>query len=302
MNKKFQVLRDIFNSRKYYFLVLTLSILLGIYKRYKPAVIQVCMTNIPAYWFIFKENKLLINPKNNLKIPFTNSLKELSIFPIRKHYLGTLDESLCYTAEVTPDTLAPEGMEFQDLKSLYEALDEDIYLLAGKAIQIINWDKNHQFCGKCGAPTSTFDHEFAKICPECGHMSFPRISPTIITAIIKDGKILMAKHSYRENMYGLIAGFVEPGETLEECVGRETEEEVGLKLKNIKYFGSQPWPFPHSLMVGFTADYESGEIKVDGKEITEAKWFAPDEIPRIPSKMSIARELIDWFIEIHSEK
>ncbi len=131
-------------------------------------------------------------------------------------------------------------------------------------------------------------------------MSFTRLSPAVITAIIKDGEILMAKHSYGYNRYSLIAGFVEAGETLEEAVERETEEEVGLKVKNIKYFGSQPWPFPHSLMIGFTADYESGMIQVDGNEITDAKWFSPDEIPRIPSNMSIASELIDWYIENYS--
>lgn len=299
MNQKLQVLRGIFNSSNYRFLGLTLTILLGIYKRYKPAVTS-CGSTGPAYWFIFNDSKLLINPKNDYNLPFTDSLKEFSISPIRSIYLGTLEDYPVYVAEVAEDTAAPDGMTFEDLKSLYEVLDEDIFLLAGRAIQIINWDKNHQFCGKCGAFTETADHEMAKVCPECGHMSFPRLSPAVITAIVKDSKILMAQHGYRGNMYGLIAGFVEPGETLEECVQRETMEEVGLRVKNIKYFSSQGWPFPHSLMVGFTAEYESGEIQVDGREITEAKWFSPDEIPRAPSKMSIASELIDWFIEKYS--
>ena len=272
----------------------------SIYKRYNPSVTPKCLNNIPAYWFIFNEDKLLINPENDLKLPFTDSLKEFSILPIRTQYLGTLEGHPCYTAEVVPETPAPEGYYFEDLKLLYDTLDEDIFLLAGRAIQIINWDKNHQFCGKCGAETVNKNHEMAKICPECGHMSFTRLSPAVITAIIKDGKLLMAKHSYGYNRYSLIAGFVEAGETLQEAVIRETEEEVGLKVKNIKYFGSQPWPFPHSLMIGFTADYESGMIQVDGKEITDAKWFSPDEIPRIPSKMSIASELIDWYIENYS--
>ena len=176
-------------------------------------------------------------------------------------------------------------------------LDEDLYLLAGRAIQIVNWDKNHQFCGKCSTPTVTMKDEMAKICPECGFISHTRLSPAVITAIIKDGKILMAKHSYGiKNRYGLIAGFIEAGETLEEGVKREIYEEVGLKVKNIKYFGSQSWPFPNSLMIGFTADYESGDINVDGKEILEAKWFNVKEVP-IHSKISIASELIDWFVK-----
>lgn len=272
----------------------------SIYKRYQPAVTPKCASNIPAYWFIFNSDKLLINPENELKLPITSNLKEFSILPIKSRYIGTIDGHDCYAVEVAPETNIPDGMIFEDLRSLYDDLDEDIFLLAGRAIQIIYWDKNHQFCGKCGAPTETMAHELAKKCPECGLMAFPRLSPAVITAIIKDGKILMAKHGYRGGMYGLIAGFIEPGETLEEGVKREIMEEVGLKVKNIKYFGSQPWPFPNSLMIGFTAKYESGKIQVDGDEITDAGWFSVNELPRIPSRMSIARELIDWYIENYS--
>lgn len=272
----------------------------SIYKRYIPSVTPNEEKSSLAYWFVFNFDKMLINIKSDNKIPFAKDLEELNISPVRTQYLGTLEGHPCYATEVAPETEAGEGMAFRDLKSLYEVLDEDIFLLSGRAIQIINLDKNHQFCGKCGTPTQKLENEMAKICPECGFASFTRLSPAVITAIIKDGKILMAKHSYGINRYSLIAGFVEAGETIEEAVGRETAEEVGLKVKNIKYFGSQPWPFPHSLMIGFTAEYESGEIKVDEKEIIEAHWFAADEVPRMPSKMSIASELIDWFIENYS--
>ena len=272
----------------------------SIYKRYIPAVTPDEENNGPAYWFIFNDYKMLINTKNSNKIPFAKDLRELNIFPVRTQYLGTLEGHPCYAVEVAPETDAPEGMAFGDLKSLYEVLDEDIFLLAGRAIQITNLDKNHQFCGKCGVLTQKMEGEMAKICPECGFTSFTRLSPAVITAIVKDGKILMAKHSYGINKYSLIAGFVEAGETLEEAVEREIMEEVSLRVKNIKYFGSQPWPFPHSLMIGFTAEYESGEIEVDGKEIIKARWFAADEVTQMPSKMSIASELIDWFIQKHS--
>jgi len=275
----------------------------SIYKRYKPAVASRCASNIPAYWFIFNGSKLLIDPESDIKIPIASNLKEFSILPLRTIYLGTLEDYPVYTMEVVEDTAASEGMAFEDLKLLYDVLDEDIFLLAGRAIQLITWDKNHQFCGKCGSFTETADQEMAKICPSCGHMDFPRLSPAVITAIVKDGKILMAKHSYGlKDRYSLIAGFVEPGETIEEAVERETEEEVGVKVKNIKYSSSQSWPFPHSLMLGFTAEYESGEIKVDEKEILDAKWFSAEEIPPLPSKMSIASELIDWFIENYSDQ
>ena len=166
----------------------------SIYKRYNPTLKPKCTSNVPAYWFIFSDGMLLINPKNDLKLLFTESLKEYSILPIREHYLGTLNDHDCFVAEVPPQTEAPDGMYFQDLRELYDVLDEDIYLLAGRAIQIINWDKNHQFCGRCGALTQKWEYGNAKRCPACGHMDFPRLSPAVITAIIKDGKLLMAKH------------------------------------------------------------------------------------------------------------
>lgn len=269
----------------------------SIYKRYEPSNNPNKVKNSHAYWFVFKLNELMVDANNNhIKIPYTHNLEELKISPIRTQYIGTLDGSPCYSAEVNPGTDAPEGMAFKDLRSLYDDLDEDIYLLAGRAVQIVNWDSNHQFCGKCGTPTETKEDEMAKVCPECGFTSHTRLSPAVITAIIKDGKLLMAQHSRTPgNMYGLIAGFVEAGETLEETVLRETQEEVGLRVNNIKYFSSQSWPFPNSLMIAFTADYESGQIRVDGDEITHARWFNTDELPETPSRVSIAGELIDWY-------
>lgn len=273
-----------------------------IYKRYQPENRPEHKNNSKAYWFIFNSDKLLINTKNN-DIPFVKNPEELNFTSMRKIYLGTFEGHPCYTSEVEiePQANSPENLAFHDLRSLFTLLEEDVYLLAGRAIQIINWDKNHQFCGKCGTPTETMPDEMAKICPECGFTAFTRLSPAVITAIVKDGKLLMAKHNYGQyRKYGLIAGFLEAGETLEEGVEREIMEEVGLKVKNIKYFGSQSWPFPHSLMVGFTAEYDGGEIEVDGKEIAHAKWFSTDELPELPSRISIAGELIDWFIENYS--
>ncbi|NYB52373.1 MAG: NAD(+) diphosphatase [Methanobacteriaceae archaeon] len=270
----------------------------SIYQRYKPSHSPEKSDENLAYWFLFKESQMLVEVKDNdIQIPLASKTEEFKIHPIRTQCIGTFNGHTCYCGEVDCDE-APEGMLFRDLRSVYENFEEDIYLVASRAFQIVQWDSNHQFCGKCGTPTKTAPDELAKICPECGYTSYTRISPAVITAIVKDGKLLMAKHKGRSgNMYGLIAGFVEAGETLEEAVQRETLEEVGLKLKNIKYFASQSWPFPHSLMMGFTAEYVGGEIKVDGKEITDAEWFSPEELPRIPSKMSIARDLIDWYIE-----
>lgn len=275
----------------------------SIYSRYKPSVSLKSPSEDQSYWFIFKSDNILINPQSHLNIPLHKDLDEINLDPGRKHYLGTLFDHPCYVVEVDNETEPEEGMEFLDLHSAYDILDEDIYLLAGRAVQIMNWDKNHTFCGKCGTETITLENENAKVCPECGFTSFTRISPAIITAIIKDEKILMAKHSYGlKNRYALIAGFLEAGETLEEAVKREVMEEVGLEVKDIQYFGSQPWPFPNSLMIGFTVKYAGGNIKVDGNEIVDAKWFDASEVSRFPSKISIASELVDWFLDKYSKQ
>jgi len=208
----------------------------SIYKQYIPENRPNHEKDDKSYWFVFNSSKMLVNVETS-EIPLVKDLNELNITPIRKVYMGKFMGKPCYAAEA--EESSSEGMAFKDLRSIYSILDEDIYLLAGRAIQIINWDKNHQFCGKCGTPTETMDEEMAKYCPECGFTSFTRISPAVIVAIVKNGKLLMARHTYtRSNMYGLIAGFVEAGETLEEAVERETMEEVGLKVKNIKLLGS----------------------------------------------------------------
>jgi NAD+ diphosphatase len=253
----------------------------SIYKHFQPAVKQPPGDNNPAYWFVFYSNKLLVMvEKDKTTIPYFKSLSELNITPVRIQYLGTLHGHPCYSAEATPEMAAPTGMTFNDLRSLFGAIDEDIFLLAGKAIQIVSWDQTNQYCGRCGTKMETLEGERAKECPSCGLINYPRISPAAITAVIKGNKILLTHNAaFRGNIHSLIAGFVEPGETIEECVHREMFEEVGLKVKNLKYFGSQPWPFPNSLMIGFTAEYESGEISVDGQEITEAGWYNASQLP-----------------------
>lgn len=270
----------------------------SIYKRYEPEVTPKNEIFSKVYWFAFCSNEMLVTVDNkNYGVPYIKSLQELNINPIRIQYLGILQGCPCYSAEIKPDTSAPEGYCFVALRSLYGTLDEDLFLLAGKAFQIISWDQTHQFCGRCGSPTKEQPGERAKICPKCGFISYPRICPSVITAVFKDNKILLAHNkNFKGDMHSLIAGFLEPGETLEEGVQREIMEEVGIKVKNIKYFGSQPWPYPNSLMIGFTAEYESGEITVDGVEIAKAGWFSADTLPELPSKVSIAREIIDWYI------
>ena len=188
-------------------------------------------------------------------------------------------------------------MQFKGLRSLFGRVDGDHFILAGRAVQILHWQREHRFCGKCGTAMENRKTELARICPACGFVSFPRLSPAVIMSVIKKDQILLARSPrFPSGMYSTLAGFVEPGETLEEAVKREVREEVDIRLGNIRYIASQPWPFPHSIMIGFTADYAGGEIAVDGDEIEDAGWFSVENLPILPSKVSIARLLIDRFI------
>jgi NAD+ diphosphatase len=259
-----------------------------------------------AYWFIFSGSKLLVHQESDaVRVPRLRELSELGITAVRQQYLGYLEENKpihCYTISVPEKSVAPAGMAFMGLRQLFGLLDETCIWLAGRAFQIIDWDRTSQYCGQCGAPNTQLDHERAKKCLHCGHIKYPRISPAIIVRVERhdpDGaKILLANgRRFRSSkVYSVLAGFVEPGETLEECVQREICEEVGITVKNIRYFGSQPWPFPDSLMIAFTAEYASGEITLEEAEIADANWFKPDELPNIPPPLSIARRLIDNFV------
>ncbi len=277
----------------------------SIYDRYIPAL-SAEPSDTPAYWFVFRSNtgQLLLSDRTGLDaVPSAQHAETLGFTPVRSLFLGLLDGAPCYAAEAPDDAEPLDGFAFHSLRPLYDMMDEDLFHVAGRALQMLNWDDTHRFCGRCAAPLAPAGHEHAKVCPQCGLRHYPRISPAVITAILKDGKILLA-HSARfpNKMHGLIAGFLEAGETLEDCVRRETMEEIGLTLGKIRYFDSQPWPFPNSLMIGFVAEYESGEITVDGEEIAEANWFGPDELPNIPPRGSIARRMIDWYAEQYGSR
>jgi NAD+ diphosphatase len=217
---------------------------------------------------------------------------------VRQQYLGLLNGRHCYSAELPDEAHSPEGWTFQGLRRVYGLLNEEIFWTAGRAIQVAAWDRDHQFCGRCATPTQMLPNERAKICPNCGLHSYPRISPAIIVLIEREDKILLARsHRHPPDRFSVLAGFVEPGETLEEATAREIYEEVGIRVKNIRYFGSQPWPFPNSLMIAFTCEYAGGDIVLEEAEMAEAGWFTADNLPKIPPTLSISRQLIDWFIE-----
>jgi len=254
-----------------------------------------------SLWFVFHAYKLLGKNKDNPDIiPSFKDLKAGHISPLRKQYLGKLDGLDCYAADLPDDRCISKGFLLRGLRDYFGLLDEDLIWIAGRANQLVDWNRNHQYCGKCGQPNKDKPDERAKICPGCGAVNYPRLSPAIIVAVTKQDQILLAQNKrFKIGYYSVLAGFVEPGENLEECVAREIREEVGITVKNIHYFGSQPWPFPNSLMVAFTAEHAAGEINVDTSEIVEAGWFSSHTLPSIPPRITIARHLIDWFLESH---
>lgn len=254
-------------------------------------------TSLDIY-FLFYKNELLVKSKDNITtIPTLIDLENLDLSDV--HYLGSLNGLNCFCGKLTKETIIPSSMYLSNLKSLAPQLSEKIFWIAGRAIQIVNFYTDHKYCGKCGTVTHVIDGEIAMMCPKCNFVNYPRISPAIIVAVVKDQETLLLAHNngFPKDLYSVVAGFVEVGETFEECVSREVYEETGITVKNIKYFGNQPWPFPNSLMIGFTAEYASGEIKVDGKEIGSADFFTASNMPLIPDSISIARKLINWFTD-----
>lgn len=248
--------------------------------------------------FVFNNDKLLVKMDNGrIVIPNDNDVSTLSIDLNNLNFLMTEDNKDFFYGEV--HTSLPEACEFKfyKLRILINLLDNSLFNLAAKAFHLLKWNDTYKYCNKCGTLLKDKEDETAKICPNCGFITYPRISPAIITAVVKDDKLLLAHNTnFPKDMYSVLAGFVEPGETFEDCVRREVFEEVGINVKNIKYFGSQPWPFPDSLMIAFTCEYADGELKVDGVEIDDASFYGIDEFPNLPSGGSIARRLIDWFI------
>jgi NAD+ diphosphatase len=254
-----------------------------------------------AWWFVYSDHRLLVKTGvDATAVPLTKDPLEIGIQIHHSLHLGSFRGRPCYAAEGKPSGRNGADFTFQELRSLFGLLEESVFEIAMVAVHLVVWDRTYQFCATCRGRLQPKHDVRAKECSDCGRLEFPRLSPAIIVLIEKGDTLLLARSPrFAGEFFSVLAGFVEPGESLEQAVHREVMEEVGITVKDISYFGSQPWPFPDSLMIGFTAQYESGEIQIDGQEIVEAGWYRTDSLPRIPGKLSIARKLIDWFVEKH---
>jgi NAD+ diphosphatase len=244
--------------------------------------------------FAYSDTKLVVGgPEDAPAIPTLDELRRAGIDGVR-HYLGELSGVPC-VAIVLPDNATPsDGFRLAGLRSLFFRVPEPLLALGARAFQVVEWDRTHRYCGRCGAPTRDRQSERAKECPACGYIAYPRVSPAMMALVTRGRELLLARaHRFPAAMYSALAGFVEPGETIEDCVRREVKEEVGIDVDGITYFASQSWAFPHSLMIAYTAQYAGGELRPDGTEIADVRWFPADALPQMPPSLSIARRLID---------
>lgn len=248
-----------------------------------------------AWWFAFRGDEILVYLEPGAaRIPRRADTSQYRWQVRRELYLGRLNGLGTWAVELPREVSPPPGMSLLGLRALFGQVDERLYAVAGRAAQLVAWDRDHQFCGRCGTPTLPVAGERARRCPACGATAFPRLSPAIIVLIERGDRVLLARgRGMPAGRFGIVAGFVEPGESLEEAVQREVWEETGLRIDGITYFGSQAWPFPHAIMIGFTARHASGEIQLLDGELATAGWYGLDDLPTVPTKMSIARRLLD---------
>mgnify|MGYP001306902472 FL=1 len=257
------------------------------------------MQNKSKRYLYFYNDKLLTlkdSPENwYQQEPFHQDLQQ-DLSPSESPIVAVEQHNYFY--EVLNYSYIPEGYTQTDIRTLLRSASEEDFSIIARCSMLAHWNRRSKYCGVCGAETTLGPGELVKKCEKCGEHFYPQMNPAVIVAITRGNEILLgANKRFKGNMYSTIAGFVEPGEQFEQAVAREIMEEVGVTVKNIKYFASHPWPFPNSIMIGFTAEYDSGTPTPDGNEIIDVQWFTKDSLPQVPPVGSIARKLIDHFIK-----
>lgn len=266
---------------------------------------QHLMIDNQGYWLVFSRSKILV-AQGDPSILTT----QWPALPFLHHYQDNVEQlppledpqvetPPVFILDLQAEHVEQDGFEWVSLRELLMTSTQETFGVIARAWQYVHFLRTHRYCGQCGSPTERVDWEMAVQCHQCHHRCYPRVSPCVIVAIYEGTRLLLAKGVRHKdsNMYSTLAGFVESGESLEQAVHREVFEEVGVKVKDIEYFGSQPWPFPHSLMVGYIARYDSGDINVQEDEILDAQWFDINDLPKIPPKLSIAGQLIDAVVK-----
>ena len=245
---------------------------------------------------------LVFDDGARVSVPDAEAWARFDFDAVAEHDLDARDGVRVRAVELPADAEAPAGAAFHGLRGLHLRMDAALYRAAGRAVQIVEWDRTHRFCGTCGHATEHVDGETARRCPRCGALHYPRVSPAVIVRVTRGDRLLLGRGpSFRPGLFSVLAGFVDPGESLEETVAREIREEAGIEVADVCYWGSQPWPFPHSLMVAFTAEYAGGALRPQPGEVEELGWFGVDELPEVPPHLSIARGLIDDWVRKQGE-
>jgi NAD+ diphosphatase len=246
-----------------------------------------------SVFFVWRDDKILVRDSDPPTLPTFADVTRLGIDGAH-HYLGRYQGIDCIALRVASDVPDLAGWQWRGLRSLFLQIPDPLLALAGRSSQVVEWDRSHRYCGRCGTATVNKPDERAKQCPACGYVVYPRVSPAMMVLVTRGRELLLARANRFPNaMYSALAGFVELGESIEDCIHREVREEVGVEVDQLRYFASQSWPFPHSLMIAFNAEYVSGEARPCDDEIADVQWFTPDALPPLPGPVSISRKLID---------
>ena len=265
------------------------------------------LTSSIAYWFPFRNDKVLMRETEQGIVPLQGDEDIQSLIPISQGheashmFIGTLDDIPCMTYEAKIETL-PESIHELTLREVYGQVDEIFYGIVMYAYQLLYWQRTSNFCPVCGHIPEAEEGTWGKRCPNCGHVVYPHVTPAILALVHDDnGNMLLTHKRGWGKRFSCVAGFTEPGESLEECVQREIYEELGVEVTDVTYVGSQPWPFPHQLMVGYTARYVGGDIRIQEQELDDARWFSVKEPPEeMPPPMSLAHTIIKTWMEKNS--